>query len=354
MEVCIIGGSIAGLEAALQLADFCEVTVFEEHSKIGEPVKCAEGWTSFMGIEPYVDGVRIHRAEVHVLDDGFNTKRSFTIKTDGNVVMISRPEMEGKMAKMAEEMGVRIITSRRVKISEATESYDLIVDASGYPSQWCREFGGKPRGAAAVEAFTDYETDELYFGLYPRIDGYFWIFPRFAGGSNVGVGYFRRRPNVPLRKLLDDFMRKMGIEARGYTGGLLGCTPNRPFVRWFASKPVALIGDAAGLVDTFMGEGMTKAVISARILARCVRERRIEDYEMEYFRLMRKYYTLFNFLYLLRTRFMNVASFVGKLGVFTQLLRLLTRVARRDMKRLRTHFESSALAFHSHEKDLNP
>ncbi len=329
MNVCIIGGSIAGLEAAIRLSEFCNVTVFEEHAEIGKPVKCAEGWTAFMGIQPYVDGKVIERAEVYVLDKNLKPKRKFTIRTYGKVVMVDRIGMEKKMTKIAEENGASIITGKKMTISEASHNYDLIVDASGYPSQWCREFGGKPKGAAAIEAFSDYELDELVFCLHPDTDGYFWIFPRAVGGSNVG--YFKKRPPSPLRTLLDKFMERMGIEAKGYTAGLLGCTPNKPFVRHYEEKPVALVGDAAGLVDVFMGEGMTKAVISSRILAKCVKAGKLDTYEREYFRLMNKYYALFKALYVLRMRFMNFAAFIGKLNVFSYTLKLLSWIAEKDM-----------------------
>jgi len=128
-----------------------------------------------MGIQPYVDGRVVNEAHVYVLGNGLRPKRKFVIRT-GNVVMISRPKTEGKMVEIAKELGAKIVTGRRIRICDAVGKFDLVVDASGYPSQWCREFGNKPKGAAAIEAFTDYELDELIFGLYPRIDGYFWVF----------------------------------------------------------------------------------------------------------------------------------------------------------------------------------
>ncbi len=336
MNIEIIGGSIAGLEAALRLANFGNVTVYEEHEKIGEPIKCAEGWTAFMGIDPYIDGIPIDVARIYILDRNLQPKKHFTIKTDGKVVVVDRARMEREMAKIAKELGAKIVTGKKVKISELKG--EIIIDASGYPSQWCREFGNKPPGAAAIEAFTNYELDELIFCLHPEIDGYFWIFPRAVGGSNVGVGYFKKRPRDKLRALLDKFLNIWRIEALKYTGGLLGCVPNKPFLRTFNSRLVALVGDAAGLVDVFMGEGMTKAVISSRILASCIRSGKIESYEHFYFKLMRKYYLLFNMLYTLRTRFMSLAYLLGKTDLFTKILNVLSGVAKKDMQKLDLNF----------------
>ncbi len=332
MNIEIIGGSIAGLEAAIRLASFGEVTVYEEHEKIGIPIKCAEGWTAFMGIDPYIDGKPIDVARIYILDRCMQPKRSFTIKTDGKIIVVDRVKMERKMAKMAKDLGAKIVTGKKVKISELKG--DLIIDASGYPSQLCREFGNKPPGAAAIEAFTCYELDELIFCLYPEIDGYFWIFPRAVGGSNAGVGYFKKRPKDKLRNLLDKFLNTWGIDGLKYTGGLLGCVPNKPFLRTVNSKLIALVGDAAGLVDTFMGEGMTKAVISSRILASCVKMGKIESYEYFYFKLMKKYYLLFNILYTLRTRFTGLTYMLGKADLFTKVLNVLSNIAKKDMQKI--------------------
>ena len=79
---------------------------------------------------------------------------------------------------------------------------------------------------------------------------------------------------------------------------------------------------------------MTKAVVSARVLAKCVKLGRLEMHEREYFRLMGKYYSIFNALYTLRTKYVNLAAFIGKFGVFTQLLKLLSWMAERDMRKL--------------------
>ncbi len=336
VKIAIIGGSIAGLEAAIRLGEHHDVVVFEEHEEIGEPLKCAEGWATCMGIEPYIPGKPVEKSRVAFLNDGLKVSRDFVIDTRGCVEMIDRPKMEKVMAKKAEKAGCEIVTGRRVGITELCGEYDIIIDASGYPSQWCREFGGKKRWAVAIEAVTDYESEELLIALHPSIDGYFWIFPKARGGSNIGVGYFRRKPDAPLRKLLDRFISDLGAGVEKYTAGLIGCEFNRPFLRFckHAAKttPVALVGDAAGMVDIFVGEGMTKAVIGSRILSHCILTGRIEEYERKYMGKMRKYYTLFNLLYFKRCRLPSLLYVFGKLGVFSALFRIMKNFAMRDMR----------------------
>ena len=203
MKVVIIGGSIAGLEAAINFSEFCDsVVVFEEHKEIGKPLQCAEGWIHFTGVKPYISGRKVNEVDVIILDRRYNYKTSFSIKINGSVEIINRPEMEKKMAKMAEDRGVQIFTNTKVTLLGLTKQfsdYDLIVDASGYPSQWCREFGGKKPYAPAVQAICEKDTNKITTFLHPELDGYFWIFPMADGGSKVGVVSFTK-PKAPPKK----------------------------------------------------------------------------------------------------------------------------------------------------------
>ncbi len=331
-KVVINGGSIAGLEAAINFSEFCDhVVVFEEHDEIGEPLQCAEGWIHFTGVKPYINGRRVNEVDVIILDRKCNHKTSFSIKINGSVEIINRPKTEKKMAKMAEDRGVRIFTGSKVTLlglAKQFSDYDLIVDASGYPSQWCREFGGKKPYAPAVQAMCEKDTDKITMFLHPELDGYFWIFPMADSGSKVGVVSFTK-PRVPLRKLLDEMMKMTGLydegfEPTSYTGGLIGCYRNSPFVRELNGIKVALVGDAAGIADTFAGEGMTKAVISSRVLARCAREGRIYDYEREYYKVMKGHYFLVSVFTYLRKNFALLNLF-GKSGILGVVNRLAVR-----------------------------
>jgi len=204
VKICVIGGSVAGLECALNLADEHEVVVYEEHAEIGYPLKCAEGWINFSGIRPYVKGRKVKEVCISLLDDAFSVTERFT--AEGNALqIISRPELEQKMADIAAKRGAEIITGRKMTIREASENFDLIIDASGYPSQWCREFGGRKPYGFAVQAFCEEDYDSVHVYFKDGLDGYFWIFPMKDGGCKAGVGIFSKQ-NVRLREILDRFM----------------------------------------------------------------------------------------------------------------------------------------------------
>ncbi len=79
MKICIIGGSVAGLECAINLAKEYDVTVYEEHAEIGLPLKCAEGWINFSGLKPYVGGRKLKDVHVSLFDGNFSVIDSFTL-----------------------------------------------------------------------------------------------------------------------------------------------------------------------------------------------------------------------------------------------------------------------------------
>ncbi len=323
MRVCIIGGSVAGLECAIRLSDHCDVTVFEEHPEIGYTLKCAEGWITFTGVPSYTEGRKLRGIEVSLLDERFRVVDSFNVNVDAFVI-IDRPEMERRMADIAERKGVEIVAGRKMTIEESTKNFDFVVDASGYPSQWCREFGGKRPYGFAMEAFFDADYDSAHFYFKEGLDGYFWIFPAKRGGCKVGVGVFSSYGGR-LRDLLDSLLQSLNFsKPEKLTAAPLGCYPNLPLLRHHR-VPVALVGDAAGLVDRGGGEGMTKAVISARILAECMISGRVDEYEKRYFDHMRMHYLAMSLIERLRKNWGVIKAFCtsGAVNVAVNLLKRL-------------------------------
>lgn len=277
-SVAIVGGSVAGLEVARLISDKFDVTLYEAHPEIGEPLQCAEGWFAHHQVMPPIEDAIVREIDtviVQALDENFNVKSSSKIRFKDLLYMVDRKKLEKEMAKEAEEKGCKIVTGKRVRIPELA-SYDVIVDASGHPSQTDSDFGRRVRGAVAVEAVAKYEVDEMYIMLYPKTDGYIWIFPKEDGLSNIGLGYYMKP--LRMRRTLIRFLEHIGAEPVYWTGGSIGVKPNFPLLREFMYSKIALVGDAAGLAD-MLGEGMTNAVISSRLLSECLVEGNLEDYE---------------------------------------------------------------------------
>lgn len=109
------------------------------------------------------------------------------------------------------------------------------------------------------------ETAQFVLGRPPQ--GYLWIFPK-ADHLSVGIGALRAR--VPeMRSILEREMEASGIKLDGVR--LRGhplpiCLRPGPFRR----GRVLLVGDAAGLVDPLLGEGIRHAVDSGRLAAESI------------------------------------------------------------------------------------
>jgi geranylgeranyl reductase family protein len=121
-----------------------------------------------------------------------------------------------------------------------------------------------------VEGLTD--ELELHFADEVR-PGYFWIFPLGEGKANIGIGMVHaamKRRGIDLRVALDQVLRRPPFAER-----FRHARPLEKPAGW--NLPVGskrrpahgpgflLLGDAAGLIDPFSGEGIGNAFYSARI-----------------------------------------------------------------------------------------
>jgi geranylgeranyl reductase family protein len=128
--------------------------------------------------------------------------------------------------------------------------------------------GNLPRGAAGFDDDAYQEAALLEFATVPG--GYGWIFPK-DDHCNFGVGgYFDEGPR--LRGHLAELCLAHGIavedleQLRGHR------LPIRRAGAPIATRRALLVGDAAGLVDPFSGDGMYEAFLSSKIAAETIAE----------------------------------------------------------------------------------
>jgi len=167
----------------------------------------------------------------------------------------------------------------RVKTAKAEYTAQFLVGADGANGVVARCVGLTPRRAVAVCVEAEVTTglqapampgDEvrIEFGSIPF--GYGWVFPK-GDHLSIGVGGLRDKIGNP-RKFYDEFLVDQGLmdaitdeKRKGYiipvfAGG------HEPI----ASARTLLIGDAAALVDPFLGEGIYYAVRSGQFAAQVI------------------------------------------------------------------------------------
>ena len=160
-------------------------------------------------------------------------------------------------------------------------------------------------------------TDQIELHYVKEMNpGYFWIFPAGQNRANIGVGLLKSIVKKEQRKL-NDIMLDV-IKSENFKNRFKDAVPlekpkgwNLPFgsiKRENHGNGFLLLGDAAGLVDPFTGEGIGNAMVSGRIASEiALKAKEVHNYTKEY----------------LKTYDQNLWGYLGsELNTSTKLLKL--------------------------------
>ena len=200
--------------------------------------------------------------------------------------MTQRCRLDAHLAERAAEAGaefrdgeaVREIdidgAAARVATDRGTYTTRVIIGADGANGITARAAGLRPRfeEAVALEGNLPFSPDipadwREYVGLDlgGLAGGYGWVFPK-AEHLNVGVGAWKYA-GFTLRPKLAQLCRRYGFDASRLENLRGHRLPVRMRGSPIARGPVALAGDAAGLIDPLSGEGIHMAFASGRLAA---------------------------------------------------------------------------------------
>ncbi len=138
------------------------------------------------------------------------------------------------------------------------------------PKHWVVATRGYYRG---ITEMTDYIEIHFVDAVTP---GYFWIFPLENGWANVGIGMLhaelkQRRINLRQAHIAATQVEpfKTRFAHAELAGGIAGWNlPLGSKRRRIHGEGFMLLGDAAGLIDPFSGEGIGNAMVSGEIAAK--------------------------------------------------------------------------------------
>ncbi len=166
-----------------------------------------------------------------------------------------------------------------------TETYgvDTFVERDHYCGGW-REYWDGVEGCEG-------EKGKIEIHFVDEVNpGYFWIFPVGKGRVNVGMGMLMSeldRKNQKLKKMQSQIIKSHPIFSSRFRDASIVRGSGKGWLLPFGSprkknkkyqprrifgNGVALVGDAACLVDPFSGEGIGNALFSAKILADIIEE----------------------------------------------------------------------------------
>jgi menaquinone-9 beta-reductase len=189
---------------------------------------------------------------------------------------VDGPASDGAVGVEVEQAGAAARVSARI-----------VVAADGATSRMRRQCGIRRSPdrilfyAVRQYARTERALDPVFHMYFPvvfegrGVAGYGWVFPIGTHLANVGIGYMRGLggPTPPLRLVLAQFVRKLAEAPRHYgalelRGKPFGSPVAVDFERERCSRGnVLFVGDAAGTVDPFSGEGIALAFRAGTLVA---------------------------------------------------------------------------------------
>lgn len=260
-DVVIVGGSFAGLAAAMQLSGH-RVLVIDQHpigahqsSTCCVPLRLVEMVGARDTIYEVHDTIALHLAGREIrysLPESYATfhYRAFC------QAMLAQCDVEVWQARATGYAGGEVSTNRGPVPAR------FVVDATGW-----REFSrkrsdqnGSPDIASrGIETELPLRADVnpgMHFFYERRLvsQGYAWIFP-CGERTRIGIASAADRPH--LRSRLNAFLGELGLDPGTTHGGVMPVTPRDP-----VAGEVFLVGDAAGQCLPVSLEGIRSAITS--------------------------------------------------------------------------------------------
>ena len=278
-DAIVVGAGPAGSTAAHRLAAAGASVLLLDRARFPRDKPCGGGLTGRAvrqlpcPVDPVVED-EVTRVRLRAGYRGGYERRS-----DRPLVLLTqRSRLDAFLAERAAaggadfRDGVRVdeVEGTTVRMNGRRATGEVVLGADGANGVVARSLGlaNEIEHGVALEGNAPYDpayrgTMLLEFGVVPG--GYGWLFPK-AEHVNVGVGGWARegpRLRDHLRRLCDAY----GLDPARLTGVRGHRLPMRRPEAVLARGRAALIGDAAGLVDPFSGDGIYEALLSARLAA---------------------------------------------------------------------------------------
>jgi geranylgeranyl reductase family protein len=314
-DVIIVGAGPAGSTTARyvkQLVNDARVLIIDRRKKIGVPVQCGEGlsksseWKKLLPSDYPIEELFSFPNEViaqeikhvEILSPKF---KRYKLDYDGWILY--RDCFDQYLAKMANQNKAETWLNTNVKglkdrhnllTSKGEVTSNIIVGADGPQSQIAKSIELKsphdmcplcPCAICIVEGDFHDDTKYLYFGKR-FAGGYAWVFPK-GDTANIGLGCGLIKQEKSLKKILDAFLKDIGISQQNvlYYGG--GVIPLGGPIPQTVQDNVLIVGDAAGMVWPSTGGGIGQAMISGRecgiaIANHLIKDMSLNEYEYKW------------------------------------------------------------------------
>jgi len=285
--ITIIGAGPAGSYLASLLAREEDVTVFEEHDKIGFPVQCSgittQALAEILEIKKHFLINKIKNAKIIAPND-----KHIEIRLTKPNLILDRAELDKYLAERAEDEGVKFhlnhkyenceITNRGITLKfngeVKTFKTDVLIGADGPFSKVAKTTGlwKERKFAIGAQARINLEVDPETVEFYINQGCFGWVIPESNKTARVGVATYAQ-PNERFKSLL----KRRQIDYKKIIGYQSGMIPVYDPNAKTQNGNVYLLGDAATHVKATTFGGIVQGLMAAEELNKAITYKK--DYE---------------------------------------------------------------------------
>jgi geranylgeranyl reductase family protein len=286
-DVIVVGAGPAGATLAYELATKGIEVLLLEKEELPRYKCCAGGVTSKVTRLLDFDISEVAEDAIHEISFTFNLGSPYLRRSDRPLMYtVMRDVFDHFLAKRAQRFGAVLMDGQKVtqvqvyvdwfEISTADKVFRsrLVVGADGAYSAVARELGmgRSTEYLMGVESEIVVPEEELTkwksraqvdLGCVPG--GYAWVFPKHNHLS-VGVGCHASKGR-DLHAHHQKFLNSLSIGGYAIASSGSHLIPTCTKGRLIWQNKALLLGDAAGLADPLMGEGIHNAILSAQLAA---------------------------------------------------------------------------------------
>ncbi len=312
-DAVVVGGGPGGATTAYWLAEAGRKVLVVDKSRFPREKVCGDGLTpravrclEDMGVKTEgaewarVDGLRIYGSGL-VLDlpwPELDTLPNYALvrtRFDFDALLLDRAReagatvWEGTTVEAPVTDAAGIVTGVEVSRNgdRATIEAPVVIASDGASSRLAMSLGGRrlesrPMGVAMRAYYRSPRSAEKYFESFLELwagdhllPGYGWIFPLPDGTVNVGLGLLSTSPHfqqTDYKRMLESWVAGLppewGFSPETRIGKPRGGPLPMGFNRSLLARPgFMVVGDAAGVVNPFNGEGIAYAMETGRLAA---------------------------------------------------------------------------------------